>query len=42
MKNINVKLTNSNIQNIISDMMTNQLMNIEMLYGFAIYYKNKF
>ena len=41
MKNINVKLTNSNIQNIISDMMTNQLMNIEMLYGFAIYYKKQ-
>ena len=41
MKNINVKLTNGNIQNIISDMMTNQGMNIEMLYGFAIYYKKQ-
>ena len=41
MKNINIKLTNGNIQNIISDMMTNQPMNIEMLYGFAIYYKRQ-
>lgn len=41
MKSVNVKLTNKKIQDIISDMMTNQDMNIDMLYAFSIFYKKK-
>lgn len=41
MKSLNKKLTNNDVQNIISDMMTNQTMTVEMLYGFAILYKKQ-
>jgi len=39
MKELNVKLTNAEIQEIISNIMINNDVNIDMLYAFSIYYK---
>jgi len=39
MKYLNIKLTHKEIQQIISDIMINNDVNIDMLYAFSIYYK---
>jgi len=41
MKAINVKLTNTLIKEIISEMLTNAETNIKILYAYAIYYKKQ-
>ena len=39
MKDLNIKLTHKEIQQIISDIMINNEVNIDMLYAFSIYFK---